>query len=377
MIKYFNELDKRDNYKIYITKNNRFNCDNSEITLEFYKKYYEIFDYINKINNLNEIKLLNKTISISNLKEKCLKQYEIIELIKEKYQADPDKLYNLLINRRYDKTVNLLNKIDILRSNDLNSIIVLYYYLIDIINPFNDKSVLEVFKMALKELNEKDSKAIYGREINTITLPNYWYILPSFHELGERLYNTTGDIGHKEANILYPYCKALNGVLLNPSDFIDKVKDIYENGVSFNDYMNYVGYGIDYLPNPLDVTVERSHMKNNIDVTIGSVMAQGLLWDYFNHINRMSKSYQETLEELKKIILDDFLVRMVGFNKVVMRGNNKIISTSNLDYEEEFADYKNNGWEIDFINPLKYDYLNNQIKEEDNTFIKMKQFHIG
>ena len=40
MIKYFNEIDKQDNYRVYVTHNNRFNCDNSEISLEFYKKYY-------------------------------------------------------------------------------------------------------------------------------------------------------------------------------------------------------------------------------------------------------------------------------------------------------------------------------------------------
>ena len=45
--------------------------------------------------------------------------------------------------------------------------------------------------------------------------------------------------------------------------------------------MNYVGYGIDYLPNPLENIDEKSHMQSNINVTMGSVMAQGLLWDYF------------------------------------------------------------------------------------------------
>lgn len=376
MVKYFNELNKIDDFKVYVTHNNRYDIDNREVTLDFYKNYYQIFQVINEVSKIDEIKLLRETSNITDLKEKCLKQFEILEVIKDKYQADPDKLYNLVINRRFDKIMSLLNKIDTLGTRDLNSIIVLYYYIIDIIDPFHDKSVLNTFKMALKELNEKDNKAIYGKEINVVSLPNYWYILPDFHELDQRLYNTTGDVGHKEANILYPYCKALNGVLLNPKDFIDKVKDIEANGVSFYDYMNYVGYGIDYLPSPLDRNDEKSHMQNNIKATTGSIMAQGLLWEYFDHINKISKDYPETLEVFKKIVLDDFLIRLLGFHKVIMRDNRKIIATSNLDYEDEFAEYESNGWNIDFTTPLKYDYKNNRIKEEDDSFVKMKQFHI-
>ena len=376
MIKYFNELEEQNKTKIYVTHNNRFNYSNREISLEFYKKYYQIFQYINAVDNVQEIKLLSETCNIIDLKEKCLMQYEIMELIRKKYHVNPTKLYFLIVNGRFDKTINLLKKIDNLKTRDLNSVIVLYYYLIDIINPFHDKSILNTFKMALKDLNEEDNNKIYGREVDIIKLPNYWYILPDFHGLEERLYNTTGDVGHKEANILYPYCSALMGNLLDPKDYVDKIKDIETNGVSFYDYMNYVGYGIDFFPNPLDNINEKSYMQDNIKITTGSVMAEGLLWEYFNHINKLSKNYKETLEIFKRIMLDDFLIRMVGFHKVIMRGNNRIITTSSLSFEEDFEEYKRNGWNIDFTKPLIYDYQNNVIKEEDDNFVKLKQFHI-
>ena len=376
MVKYFNELDDIDNFQIYTMHNNRFNCDNKDISLEFYKKYYEIFDYINNINRINELKLLKNTCNITDLKERCLKQLEIINLISQKYQADSNMLYRLLMNGNYDDTMHLLSKIDKLGSLDLNKILVLYYYLIDIINPFNDKGILSTIKSALYDLNETNKQTIYGREINIINLPKYWYILPNFHELDERLYNTVGINSHKEANLIYPYCLALSGILLNPRDFIDKIKDIEENGVSLNDYMYYVGYGMDKLPNPIDNNSIKSYMQNNILVTSGSVMANGLLWEYFTNLKNKTNDYSAALNMHRSVILDDFLVRFVGFSKVVLRADKKIISTSNLAYQDEFREYIERGWNIDFTTPLAFNYSKNQIEEMDDSFVKLKQFHI-
>jgi len=199
--------------------------------------------------------------------------------------------------------------------------------------------------------------------------------MPCIHEFDERLYNTTGKNGHKEANLLYPYCEALAGTMMSPKIFFDKVKDIEANGVSLEDYVNYVGYGIDYLPNPLDKINDKSHLNNNILVTAGSVMAQGLLWEYFKNLNKESSNYKEALNKFKKVMLDDFLVRMLGFHKVIIRGDTRFISTSNLDYNDEFSEYIRNGWNIDFTNPLRYDYNHNEIKE-DEGLIKLKQFHM-
>lgn len=375
MVKYFDELDNPESFNVYMTHNNRFNRGNNLISPSFYAKYYKIFEYINAVNNIDEVMLLKETCSIPDLKEKYLRQIKIVELISKKYHADINKLYNLLVNKRYENAIRLLSKVDILGSRDFTDILVLYYYLVDAINPFNDKSILSVFKEALKELNESDNKAIYGREVDIITLPKYWYILPDFHELDGRLYNTTGINGHKEANLLYPYCRALNGTLLNSREFIDKVKDIEEHGASLNDYMYYVGYGVDSLPNPIENNDEKIFMKSNVKVTTGSVMAQGLLWEYFTNLNHRTTDYGEALNVFNKVILDDFLIRFLGFHKVVLKDNKKIISTSNLDYEKEFIEYEERGWHIDFTMPLQFNCMKNKIEEVDDNFVKLKQFH--
>lgn len=374
MAKYFEELSKLKDFNVYIMEDNDMN---KSIPLDFYKKHHEIFEYIKDINNIGEFKLYNETYKITDIKERYLRQFKIVDLIKRKYFLDNNDLYDLLIGNNYDNILKLITNIDTINCSELKGLISFYYRLLNIANPFNDKSVAMAFKMAIEELN--DIEKIYGKKLSIIKLPNYWYILPSFHELDERLYNTTGENAHREANLNYPYYKALNGILLNPQVFVDKVKNIDENGVSINDYIKYVGYGLNSYVNLMDDPLENDiklHMNNNKIVVSGSVMAEGLLWDYFNKINSRSKDYKESLEVFKKVILDDFLVRILGFHKIIMRGDKKIIATSNLDYEDEFIEYTSNGFDIDFTTPLKYNYDKNQIEEIDNSFMKLKQFHM-
>lgn len=377
MVKYFKELDNLNDFKVYIMQDNSYKIDNREITLSFYKKYYKIFEYIRNFNNLFELKLLNSTFFMENNQKRYLRQIEIIKLIEKNYLAK-NQLYDYLIGDEYKKILDLLNRIDNINSNELIKLFSFYNNLFDIINPFNDKSALKLIKMALNELNNNELYKIFKN--NTITLPNYWYILPSFHELNERLYNTTGENGHKEANLVYPYYDALNGKLINPNIFIDKVKDIEKNGVSLYDYISYVRYGFGTFPNLLNDnsnTFEvKSHIKNNIIAVSGSVMAQGLLWNYFWNLNQKVDNYKEALGKFQNIVLDDFLVRFVGFHKIILINEERIISTSNLNYQEEFTDYKNNGWQIDFTKPLYYNYKKNQIEEIDDDIVKLKQFHI-
>ena len=380
MVKYFDEIEKLDDFKVYLMKDDYIKSYNRKLTIDFYKNYHRIFECIRDFNNQFEFKLLRDTCDMIDYKERYTRQIKIINIIKNKYHIDCElgELYGLLLDDEYKKITNLLGKIDDINSNELKRVLNYYYNIFNIINPFNDKSVLEEIKMALNELN--NSLITINNQNSEIKLPNYWYILPRFHDLDERLYNTTGENGHKEANLNMPYYDALNGKLINPKIFVDKVKDIEENGVSLYDYMYYVRYGLcGTFPNLLNNNDQyfdvKSHIKNNILATTGSIMAQGLLWNYFWNLHSNSKDYKESLEKFKKIILDDFLVRIVGFHKIITRGDNKYITTSNLDYEEEFSEYKEHGWNIDFTKPLHYNYSNNRIEEEDDNFIKLKQFH--
>ena len=373
MIKYFNELDKKEHYQVYIIDKN--NYEDRKLSLDFYRKYYKLFEYIKEINNFDELKLFRSTFVISNLFDKYSRQVEIINIIKDGRLVNANDLTFLLKDDRYEKIIKLLKNVDELGSRDLQNILSYYYYFVKAINKHRNVEVLNNFESALSELKEINNGTVKGKEINIIDLENYWYIMPSIHNFDERLYNTTGKNGHKEANLLYPYCEALAGTMMSPKIFFDKVKDIEANGVSLEDYVNYVGYGIDYLPNPLDKINDKSHLNNNILVTAGSVMAQGLLWEYFKNLNKESSNYKEALNKFKKVMLDDFLVRMLGFHKVIIRGDTRFISTSNLDYNDEFSEYIRNGWNIDFTNPLRDDYNHNQIKE-DEGLIKLKQFHM-
>ena len=378
MVKYFDKIEKLDDFKVYLMKDSYIKSYNKKLTIDFYKKYHKIFECIREINNQFEFKLLKDSCNITDYKNRYYKQIQIINLIKNKYNSNGD-LYDFLMDNEYKKIINLLNKINDINSNELIMVLNYYYNLFSIINQFNNKNVLEDILMAIKELNS--SLIINNNPNYEIKLPNYWYILPRFHDLDERLYNTTGENGHKEANLIMPYYNALDGKLIDPKIFVEKIKDIEENGVSLYDYMCYVRYGLggkfsNLLNNSDEVFEVKSHIKNNILATTGSVMARGLLWDYFWNLNKIIPNYNEALDKFKDIILDDFLVRVIGFHKIITRGDNKYITTSNLDYNEEFSEYKEHGWNIDFTKPLHYNSINNRIEEIDDSFVKLKQFHV-
>lgn len=386
MIKYFDELNNLNNYQIYVMKYNRFNHISRKVPDVFYKKYWQLFSYIKDINNLLELKMIREIYNINDSNERRLKIISIINIIKNKYMANKDEyeanfeLSYLLMDSKYQYILKLLAKVNDLTTNELKSIMFFYKNFIEIVNPYQNKEIINTFDLAYKELSHWE-EITYNMEYHPTILPNYWYILPRFHDIDERLYNTTGENGHKEANLIYSYNNALNGKLLNPIDFLNKIKDILKNGVCLSDYLSYVRYGgMGYFPNLLNDNIEeynvRSHISNNINVSIGCIMAQGLLWEYFNNLHKKTSNYQEALKTLNSVILDDFLVRFVGFHKILIMNDEKIISTSNFDYEKEFSEYVRNGWHIDFTNPLSINYNNNQIEEFDDSFVKLKQFHV-
>ena len=385
MIKYFNELENPNEFKVFMIEYNSFNHVTKEIKLDFYVKYKKLFEYIKEINNLLELRLLKETCGIIDDEKRYLKQIEIVNLIKSNYilkkEYDYDTicdLYNLLTNDKYKKILKLVMKFDNLSTNELKEVLLFYKNFIDITNTYN-KEIVSLFNLAIDEIKRENS-IIYNKEHQTITLPSFWYILPKFHELEERLYNTTGENGHKEANLIYPYFKALDGCLIDYKKFIDKVKEIEKDGVSLADYYTFVRYKIGYFPNLLTLNTPtyevKSHIKNNILVTTGCIMAQGLLWEFFNNLNMHTNNYKEALDKLRNVTLDDFLIRFVGFHKVIIWNDKRIISTSSLNYEEEFSEYKKRGWDIDFTKPLVFNYSNSNIEEVNNEIVKIKQFHI-
>lgn len=114
-------------------------------------------------------------------------------------------------------------------------------------------------------------------------------------------------------------------------------------------------------------------------LVIGNEMAHGLIVQFFSNLYRYAKDYNACLWYLRRCYSrDELLVRACGFNKVVRQRNGndcyKEIITSNPNYEEEFKEYKEHGWKITFISPLKIDYYNKTLRNMD-SYYKVKKFH--
>lgn len=215
-----------------------------------------------------------------------------------------------------------------------------------------------LLREALSNLSESTSLKNYEE----IVLPNAWYILPEFKEIESCLFNTGSEIGHKETKLKIPFKYALDEVQMDPKFFYTKANKLKKD----YDYMN------NYIKNT--EFIKNLHIKNNMIVALGNIVAEGLLWEYFEELRKKVRYYPDALKELKEMILDDFLIRCVGFHKVISV-EEKIISTSDINYQEDFYDYINNGWFIDFVKPLVWNNGKKDFVEINNDLVKIKQFH--
>ena len=112
-------------------------------------------------------------------------------------------------------------------------------------------------------------------------------------------------------------------------------------------------------------------------LVIGHHMANAIVINFFKDLYQKVDNYDDCLEYLRTLPVDEFLIRCCGFNKVVPRENSssqKEIITSNINYEEDFKEYIKRGWKITFIPPIKVD--ENTKKLTGTTEIcKVKRFH--
>ena len=115
------------------------------------------------------------------------------------------------------------------------------------------------------------------------------------------------------------------------------------------------------------------------DLVIGVKMAHGLVIKFMADLYKKVDNYDECINYLRTMDRDDFFFFFCGFNKVVRQMKNGVcyreIITSNLNYEEEFKEYIQYGWNIKFIPPIRIDEYSKSLREMDD-FCKVKRFHV-
>lgn len=252
-------------------------------------------------------------------------------------------------------------------------------------NKLNDNDKRNI-KQAIDEINNYKVKIpLKQYEAINMYLPNAWYITPYKH-----LYNSMGPDGHKESNLIYPYRHAImrDNMTPNPKECLQDIKNIERNGyIDRVDYLHFLNliyeFPCIYPEYYYDLTEidksaysflhRRSYNPKLVNLIIGIESAQAGLYKFFFDLRTYSNDYERDLGYLKKYTLDDILVRCCGFHKISSIVD-KTITTSCINYENEFIEYLKKGWKIDFVKPIILSKEKGTIEEYPEEFIIIKTF---
>ncbi len=198
------------------------------------------------------------------------------------------------------------------------------------------------------ELDKTNSREIYlpfgdGVKKNYI-IPNSFYI----NSKG-LLFNSFGERGHKEENLMYIYSLAkyqfnggtdsitLEKILLDEQETYKRI--VETNTITRNDVQKYVHLDFCDLTDPLI-----------IKLVIGIISSKIIFLKKFINLENNSKDKKADLDRiisLSKDDINDILVRYCGFHKVEAK-EKRAITTSSLDLNI-FTNYFENGWKVNLV----------------------------
>lgn len=400
MYKYFSELEKPNDYNVYLKKRSFDRkrdkyISNVCLSDNFLIDYKELFKRIAKIDMLVEGS--NEKILLTLMREKNLSY--------EEWQCIGDFL--LKKDEDYFYTKAEMKKIDI-NANSLKEILtdyLVYCKLFVIMYPAIKEFLLEtekVIEKALEEINVKTKIEIEALKDNNVvyTFPNAWYITPNGF-----LYNT--GTGHNEGNLRNPFYNMVGETLkkeqiVSDVDLNFKIKEILKRGyVTASEFENYsnliyeiptiltpeVEYALERYKSILKLNeeefkrilkkdgcphIERTYQKKIINLVVGYLAAKTILLQSFKRINDSARK-KEIIDSFYKMNFDDILVRYCGFHKVSSI-RDKTITTSSLRSIELFKEYLNRGWTLDIIPGIVYDKLKDELIEVDFNWYYIEKY---
>ncbi|MCR4581205.1 MAG: hypothetical protein K5666_01685, partial [Bacilli bacterium] len=249
------------------------------------------------------------------------------------------------------------------------------------LTPYDEMIFNDVIKY-LKECELIIPTELY-KEVK-MDLPNSWYITPHNH-----LYNTLGLNGHKEANLIYPFYYDIltNENFSSGKGLLKRIRTILKDGAiekrDFDDYTHLIYdfpsvFSEEYydLPNDKKLAYKcfyrKSYNPKIVNLIVGILSAQASLYEFFYYLKNTSNDYQADINYLKQFSLDEILVRCCGFHKIISPVD-KMISTSDVNYQEDFAEYIKQGWHIDFVKPIVLN-SSGRLEELTDDFMNIRNF---
>jgi len=414
MIKYFKELENREEQYLHLLEESMFKNHVLEIENlppEFYQKYMNLFLRLLDLDVLWE-KTLGSMQSTKFFNEELYTGYDfdlfysdymngwgmdgylteegknrldfLVEIVKGNTLKNDwyDELYNyvdavvdlFLLNKR----IRAWNKYAVRTFLKSTKVVAKYQ------GKLTEKEEKEI-EEALEEIEKYTIKIPLKRYLPVdFKLPNAWYITTNKH-----LYNSMGKRGHKEANLYYPYYYTIlrDKRNPNPKGYLNSIRKIRENGfITASDYEEYLNliyefpsvypeeyYGFNTLAKIVyNHTGKRSYNPNLINVIVGIESAHAGIYEFFQELRKTSNDYERDLKRIRELDFNDMLVKCCGFHKVssVLE---KTITTSLVNYEEEFREYIKRGWKIDFIPPIIISEATHTIEEYPEDFLTIRK----
>lgn len=418
MVRYFKEIENPNDYYLDLIDTRLYgktDIDLKVLPLEFFKKYdhlffkIENFDLLFEINHKRKKLYLNSDIDCSDVPLNWIYISFINGMELDNFNLSKNGIDKMnYFKREYSKKYKGQNF-----ANDFEEYFMAIYsqflYSDNVINCsknciFNYLSSAKTMARYQNKLS-KDDEVLFDDALNYIRnykieiphknfepiriyLPNSWYITPYNH-----LYNTMGPDGHKEANLIYPFYYSIirDDEVCNPYCFLESAKRSLEQGFidksAFDDYTNLI-YDFStiypesyYNLGDLEKFRYRSLYKKTYDSRIvkliaGIESAQAGLFSFFYHLKNDSCDYHSDLDFIKQFNLDEILIRCCGFHKISSICD-KTITTSCINYEEEFEEYIRKGWNIDFVKPIILNPYTKRVEEYSDEFLLIKKMHFN
>lgn len=387
MYKYYSELEHPDDFKIHMLDDSfRSNYHSLEIKnadLEFYEKYSELFLMLKYLNNL-----IIPEISQKSQNDFFMEHGEFL------MSPNDNENYSYIKELSNKPVLDIYELIDYLRfySQYINFYKIVFKDMEDFLGKLES-----LLRSALNYISAKKNLMMPSKEHIEIKYPNAWYITP-----GGYLYNTGGEHGHKEGNLIYAYddiCTRLSDGILGNVMVLRKKGEREEQStihskrvpsvsnrerimqildkecVLLADYRNYSNYPytIKQIVTP-DSKDKVSYQKNMITLVTGYLSAQESLYKAYAKLNGSPK-IKEHAYKIGKLCngeLSDILVRFAGFNKVESQRKNTIC-TSSLYGLRELKEYLDRGWDLDIIPGIVYDKYLDEVSDVDLSSIFIKK----
>ena len=371
MVKYFKELENKKEFYLPLIEFDRYGekiVPDAKISHTFIEEYSDVF---NKGDSLIRI-FENFDIDKWDSDNVCLTY--------EQYEEKNDIWFGFdTLRNDMDLSKSNFSKLNLTASEIKGYLLTIkdIAFLFQSLLPHHKElysAMYERIKTALKVLEnyavikyEKEDKGKY------LYQPDAWYITPNNY-----LYNVDD---HSGRNLFIKY-RLERDSLVEHTD--NKLSDFYFDMAKEIEEKNYVTRGLfqhflNYCSKPMYLeeidSIPITRERNVIKLILGIINAHACFYKTFEELCLKTDNPKEELEKIERITnhcTRDILVRYCGFHKVESTVD-KTITTSLVNYEEEFKEYIDRGWTISFVPPIIMDDYDHTIKEYPEEFLKIRK----